>query len=455
MLKRRVTAVVGALAALPLALSLSGCGAPGTASAHPADASGTPDLTVLTSFYPLQFVAEQVAGDLATVDNLTPPAADPHNLELSMARAREISTADVVLTLSGFSAAVDEAIAARNPDRLIDAADIVDLLSADVTGGHDCADHDHGHSGSDHGDDEDCDHAEASGHSHDDCDEPDCDDTHDHAHAHGHAHGHAEDYGHAEEVAYAYSDAHSHADSHAHSHAHSEHSHSHSHGDDCDDPDCEDKETHAGSGGDETDIATTMAATDDHSDNTDHSDHNHASMAGMDPHFWLDPTKLAQLADPVAEQLSAASPENADTFTYNAAELVARLFDLDHEIMTALAPFEGAKLVTNHTAFGYLAVRYNLEQVGITGIDHEIEPSPARLREIGDVVRANNVTTIFYETLVSPRVVQTLANDLGVNAGVLDTLEGITQPMIDAGDDYFTVMARNLDALVNGLNAPS
>ncbi|MCL1801190.1 MAG: zinc ABC transporter substrate-binding protein, partial [Promicromonosporaceae bacterium] len=146
-----------------------------------------------------------------------------------------------------------------------------------------------------------------------------------------------------------------------------------------------------------------------------------------------------------------AAPPNAATSQANAADLVARLTELDQEFQQALAPFAGAKLVTNHTAFGYLAHRYGLEQVGIAGLSPEIEPSPARLREIGDIVRANNVKTIFYETLVSPRVVETLAGDLGVNAAVLHTAEGLTAQEQAAGEDYFSVMRANLATLVANL----
>ncbi|MDR2722884.1 MAG: zinc ABC transporter substrate-binding protein [Cellulomonadaceae bacterium] len=361
------------LAALPAtALLLAACSAPTTDTSS--DNASTP-LTVVTSFYPLQFVAQQVGGNLADISNLTPPAADPHHLELSLAQTRQVGDADVVVTLTGFATAVDEAIEARQPQRVVDAADIVTLLPASVTGdqGHD---HDHDHD------------SESDSHSH----------NHD-------------------------SDDHSHDD--ADDHSHDSASDSYSHSDESDDHDHDSDDSHS---------------------------LDHAEMGGYDPHFWLDPTLLAQLAQPIADAMADADPANADTFQANAASLVDQLTQLDREFADGLAPFAGAKLVTNHTAFGYLAQRYGLEQVGITGLDHDIEASPARLREIGDIVRANNVTTIFSETLVSPRLVDTLASDLGVGTAVLDTLEGLTQQGIDNGDDYFSLMRANLAALTAGLN---
>ena len=177
-------------------------------------------------------------------------------------------------------------------------------------------------------------------------------------------------------------------------------------------------------------------------------------MGGYDPHFWLDPIRLAALAQPVADALSAISPEHSEYFQHNAADLIDQLTLLDAEFAEALAPFAGATLITNHTAFGYLAYRYDLHQVGITGLDHEIEPSPARLREIADIAQRYTVTTLFYETLVSPALVHTLASDLGLDVALLDTLEGLNPAQTQADDDYISVMRRNLETLVHGLTLP-
>ncbi|QAY63032.1 zinc ABC transporter substrate-binding protein [Xylanimonas allomyrinae] len=391
---RRTAALAATAVLVPLALT--GCAT--TPSADDADGR----VQVLASFYPLQFVAEQVGGDLVDVQNLTPPAADPHDLELSPARSREIGQADVVVFLSGFQPAVDDAIAQRQPENVVDAADHVTLLSASVTGGDQAHSHDHEADEADHAHDD----AEAD-HDH----EADTGATDDHA-----DHDHATD---------------------DHDHATDDHDHA------TDEAATDEAAT--------DDHATDGDATDDHAAD-DHADHD--DMSGNDPHFWLDPTLLAQLADPVADALTKADPGSAETFAANAAALRDRLADLDQELAEGLAPFKGATLITNHTAFGYLAQRYGLEQVGITGLDHNTEPSPARLREIGQIARDHNVSTLFYETLVSPRVVQTLASDQGLKSAVLDTLEGLNQQSLDAGDDFISIMQRNLQILQEGLVAP-
>ena len=104
-------------------------------------------------------------------------------------------------------------------------------------------------------------------------------------------------------------------------------------------------------------------------------------------------------------------------------------------------------LVVSHEAFGYLADAYDLTQVGISGLSPEAEPSPARMREVADLVRANGVSTIYYETLVDPKVAQTIADETGAQTAVLDPLEGLAE---GSTGDYATVMADNLATLVAG-----
>ncbi|HET6727965.1 MAG TPA: metal ABC transporter substrate-binding protein [Jiangellaceae bacterium] len=170
----------------------------------------------------------------------------------------------------------------------------------------------------------------------------------------------------------------------------------------------------------------------------------HGDLAG-DPHVWLDPTLLARIADAVADGLAAAVPASADAFRERADALVAELADLDEEFSTGLGQCERNVVVTTHEAFGYLAHRYGLEMVGISGLSPDAEPSPARLAEVGEVIADEGVTTVFYERLVSPAVAETLADDLGVVTAVLDPIEGLTDETED--EDYFTLMRANLGAL--------
>ncbi|MDM7853752.1 metal ABC transporter substrate-binding protein [Cellulomonas alba] len=282
-------------------------------------------LQVMTSFYPLQFVAEQVGGDLVHVRSLTPPGAEPHDVELSPRQVSQLETADLVVYQSGFQAAVDDAVEQVRPKRVVDASAHVHLMTVDE-----------------------------------------------------------------------------------------EHRHGARSGDDAD---------------------------------HEADDESHDAHVGVDPHFWLDPDRLRPVVDAVADQLAAADPASAETFRTHAAALDAQLADLTRAFTTGLETCRTRTFVTSHEAFGYLAERFDLVQVGISGLDPESDPSPARLAEVGRLVKDQGITTIFYETLVSPKVAKTLASELGVTAEVLDPIEGITT----TGDDYFSVQHRNLDALRGAL----
>lgn len=307
---------------------LAGCSSDDAGSASAAD--GT--LSVLASFYPLQYVAQQVGGEHVTTSSMTPPGAEPHDLELSPAQTRNISDAALVVYLSGFQPAVDEAIDQRQPAHVVDAATTTTLIPASE---------------------------------------------------------------------------------------------------------------HASTAEEEHSTGDTSSGTASESDSHDGHDHE----GDLDPHFWLDPTRMTGLADAVEQQLAQIDPDHADNYAANAQALKDKLATLDSDFKTGLNTCQSREIVTSHEAFGYLADRYDLTEFGITGLDPEAEPSPARLREVGDIVREHNVTTIFFEAAVSPKVAETLAQDLGIKAALLDPIE--TQVSPDA--DYVDVMRTNLASLRTAL----
>lgn len=307
-------ALLAAAAASTLVLTACSAGSSDATASSDADAS----ITVATAFYPLQFVAEQVGGDLVSIVSMTPAGVEPHDVELSPAVVRQLGTADLALYLSDFQPAVDDAIDTTGVEAL-DAAAVVELHAADE-----------------------------------------------------HAHGEASDEEHADE-----------------------------------------------------------------------DEHDHGSQ---DPHFWLDPMLLAAYGDSVGEAFAAADPDNAETYTVNAAALHSVLDDLDGQFSSGLAQCERDTIVTSHDAFGYLADAYGLHQESIAGLDPENEPSPARILELQDIIVETGATTIFTEDAVSASVAQALAADVGVETSVLSPVETVAD-----GDDYIAVMTRNLATLEDAL----
>jgi zinc transport system substrate-binding protein len=291
-----------------------------TACGGDRNGSGTEsEREVIAAFYPLAFAAERIAGDTAAVRNLTPPGAEPHDVELSPRDVESIRSADVVLYLGGgFQPALEEAVDGAR-------GETVDLLRglelAPATKGD---------------------------------------------------HQHEEQAGHAEPTA-----------------------------------------EREGNEGEE-----------------------------LDPHVWLDPVRFAGIAKRIGTVLNRPQA---------GAALAEELGKLDSEFEQGLASCERRAIVTSHAAFSYLARRYDLEQIPIAGIAPEAEPTARELEQIVDEVEESGATTVFFETLLSPRLAQTIARETGADTAALNPLEGLTEDELDAGENYFTVMRDNLEALRRAL----
>ena len=261
---------------------------------------------VVTAFYPLQFVAQEVGGSAIEVRSLTPSGVEPHDLELSAGQIRELVEADLIVYLGeGFQPAVEDALAGMDSTRQFDALAGEDLFQGE----------------------------------------------------------------------------------------------------------------------------------------------NEEGEQAADPHVWLDPSILDSIADETAARLSELDPDRAEMFSENAARLQSELRQLDEEFSTGLAHCRSHEIVTSHDAFGYLAARYDLEQVSISGIDPEAEPTPARLAEVATFVQEHHVTTIFFEELAPPDLAETLARETGARTDVLSPLE--TPP--EQGD-YLSEMRLNLKRLEPALD---
>jgi zinc transport system substrate-binding protein len=310
-------------------LLLAGCGGgdDGTDGADDAALQGqqaeVERLDVVVGLYPYEFVLDRVGGDAVALQNLAPPGAEPHDIELSPRQVAAVSEADLVVYSRGFQPSLDVAVDQHAADRAVDVLSLVEVRRYD----DEPAD-DHGHGHDDGPDDGDADH----------------------------------------------------------------------------DP-----------------------------------DHDHD---GEDPHVWLDPARLTTIASALADVLAERSPEQADGFRARADELADELQTLDDDLREGLATCERRDVVTSHDAFGYLTDRYDLEQIAVSGLSPEAEPSPRRLADVARTARERGVTTIFFEETVSPRVAEQLAREVGATAEVLTPLE-----VAPDDGDYLTAMRSNLDAL--------
>lgn len=297
--------------------TLSACS---DSSAAAGNSSGK--LDVVASFYPLQYLAQEIGGNHVSITNLTEPGQEPHDLEISAKQTAQLQEADAVLYLKGLQPAVDDAVAQSEVKTKIDATSLTTLEKhGNEVGGH-AAEHD----------------------------------------------------------------------------------------------DTEGEETGA-----------------------------------TDPHIWLDPVKYAEVAKGVGKAFEKEDPDNAGEYKSNTAALVKKLDALNTQYENGLKNTTSKVFITTHAAFGYLAERYGLTEEAINGLDPESEPSANRVKDLETMAKADGVTTVFYETLVSNDTAKTIANDAGLKTDVLDPIEGITDK--SKGDDYLQVMESNLKALETALGA--
>jgi zinc transport system substrate-binding protein len=269
---------------------------------------------VVAAFYPLEYTAERVAGDLIDVASLAQPGVEPHDLELTINETALIADASVVVFEADFMPAVDEAVEQNADGEVLDVTAAADLIPVEEEEGH------------------------------------------------------------------------------------------------------EDEEEEEG-----------------------HDEHGE-----LDPHFWLDPLRMADVADAIADALAEVDADNADEYAANAADLRADLESLDEAYTSGLADCDRDTIVVSHDAFGYLS-RYGLQIAPIAGLSPEAEPTPADRAELERLIERDGITTVFSERLAPTRLTDTLAEDAGVSTEILDPIEGLTDET--AGEDYLSLMEQNLAAL--------
>ena len=170
-----------------------------------------------------------------------------------------------------------------------------------------------------------------------------------------------------------------------------------------------------------------------------------------DPHVWLDPLKAMEQVRSIEKALSEASPANREAYTANAAALIAEIEELDGRFEDTLSRCRLNRFVSSHDAFGYLADRYGLEQIPIRGASPEAEVSPKELARLVDIIRALDVKYVMAEPIVSARLPETLAGEVGATLLRLYTLESLTAEQASRGETYLTLMEANLVNLSTAL----
>ncbi|WP_341876472.1 metal ABC transporter substrate-binding protein [Defluviitalea saccharophila] len=177
-------------------------------------------------------------------------------------------------------------------------------------------------------------------------------------------------------------------------------------------------------------------------------EHEHGSY---DPHVWLDPINAIIQSENIKNALVKVDVENKAFYENNFETLKNNLLELDNQYRTELSKLPRKEIVVSHAAFGYMANRYGLKQLSISGLSPQAEPTPSQMAKISDFIKEHNIQYIFFETLASPKLAEVIVKETGATSSVLNDLSGLTQKDLDEGKDYFSVMRENLDALIKAL----
>lgn len=183
-------------------------------------------------------------------------------------------------------------------------------------------------------------------------------------------------------------------------------------------------------------------------DSQEDNKHSHGSY---DPHTWLSIKNAKQEMENIKNALVKYDPDNADYYEDNYEKYAKKFDELDKKYSNTLGPIKNKTIIVAHEAFGYLCEEYDINQEGIEGLTPDSEPDPARMRQIIKFAKKNNVKTIFFEELVSPKVAQTIAKEINAKTEVLNPLEGLSEEQINNGEDYFSVMEKNLEVLYESM----
>lgn len=223
-------------------------------------------------------------------------------------------------------------------------------------------------------------------------------------------------------------DGHNHgaaADEHAHEHEHEADGHAH-----------EDEHEHEADG---------------HAHEDDHADDGHNHSHHVDPHTWVSPKSALIMAENIKNSLVEVDPAHQEGYEQRFEALKEKLIKLDEDFQTALSGLPKKDIVVSHQAFGYLARDYGLTQHSIMGLSPDAEPRAQDIVNLANIVREKEIRYVFFEELVSDKIAKMLASEAGVDTLVLNPVEGLTKEQAESGENYFTLMEKNLQNLKKAL----
>ncbi|MFD2682511.1 metal ABC transporter solute-binding protein, Zn/Mn family [Bacillus seohaeanensis] len=176
--------------------------------------------------------------------------------------------------------------------------------------------------------------------------------------------------------------------------------------------------------------------------------HHHGDK---DPHIWLDPYKSITLAKNIKNGLVELMPQHQKEFEENFVDLKKNLERLDEDFHKVIGDKVDPKIIVSHAAYGYWEESYGLKQIAVSGLSPSDEPSQAELLEIIEVAKANDIQYVIFEQNVTTKVAEVIRKEINAEPLRLHNLSVLTEEDSKNGDDYFSIMNKNLETLKQAL----
>ncbi|GEK58309.1 hypothetical protein CHL76_09095 [Marinococcus halophilus] len=179
--------------------------------------------------------------------------------------------------------------------------------------------------------------------------------------------------------------------------------------------------------------------------------HSH-SHGGVDPHVWLDPVRAQQAAESIKNELVEQMPEQEETFEENYQALASDLEDVDQGFQDVADNSDSNQFIVSHAAYGYWEERYGFEQIPVSGINAQDEPSVKEINEIVATAEENNINTILLEQNIPSQTAETVQEEIGADVAYLHNLSSVMEEDIENDATYVSLMKDNIESLDQALN---
>lgn len=179
-------------------------------------------------------------------------------------------------------------------------------------------------------------------------------------------------------------------------------------------------------------------------ENEGNNSHNHGQY---DPHVWLNVDLAMKECENIKNALIKADEKNKDYYEKNYNEYIEKLKKLKSDYDENLKDKKNKSIIVSHGAYGYLCDEYKINQISITGISPNQEPSLSKISEIANYAKKNNIKYILFDGLVNPNVAKTIADEANIKTTVLYSIDNISKKDFDNNKDYISLMNKNLETL--------